>query len=145
MASCVAETRPTLLVDGTGLGRSVPLPGPWRAAPGGGPHRAAPNLNDSGWITLRVNQPCAHLLILLRRTIRLTREGADLAAEVAAAEELQLLLLARASRPTPGYRVQNGIPPNAHGSWYAWKRPQWPTWCSFGQEDDIPVLSLALA
>ncbi len=54
---------------------------------------------------------CSLVLIILRRTIRLTRERADLAAEVAAAEELQLLLMARASRPTPGYRVQTEYRP----------------------------------
>ena len=46
------------------------------------------------------------MMIILRRTIRLSREKADLASEVAAAEELQVLLLARASRPTPGYVVE---------------------------------------
>ena len=51
------------------------------------------------------------VLIILRRTIRLSRERADLAAEVAAAEELQLLLMARASRSTPGYRVQTEYRP----------------------------------
>src|SRR5579875_2113163 len=51
------------------------------------------------------------ILIILRRTIRLSRERADLAAEVAAAEELQLLLMARASRPTPGYQVSTEYRP----------------------------------
>lgn len=46
------------------------------------------------------------VLIILRRTIRLSRDQADLAAEVAAAEELQLLLMARASRPMPGFRLE---------------------------------------
>ena len=46
------------------------------------------------------------VMIILQRTIRLSREKADLASEVAAAEELQVLLLARASRPTPGYAVE---------------------------------------
>ncbi len=45
------------------------------------------------------------VLIILRRTIRVSREKAGLAAEVAAAEEVQQLLMARALRPTPGYRV----------------------------------------
>lgn len=51
------------------------------------------------------------VLIILRRTIRLSRERADLASEVAAAEELQGLLMARASRPTPGYRVETAYRP----------------------------------
>ncbi len=46
------------------------------------------------------------VLIILRRTIRLSRERADLASEVKAAEELQGLLMARASRPTPGFAVE---------------------------------------
>ena len=45
------------------------------------------------------------VLIILRRTIRVSREKADLSAEVAAAEELQGLLMRRALRPTPGYQV----------------------------------------
>ena len=51
------------------------------------------------------------IMIILRRTVRLSREKADLAAEVAAAEELQLLLMARASRPMPGFRVQTEYRP----------------------------------
>ena len=51
------------------------------------------------------------IMIILRRTIRLSHEKADLAAEVAAAEELQLLLMARTSRPTPGFRVQTEYRP----------------------------------
>jgi hypothetical protein len=46
------------------------------------------------------------LLIILTRTTRLARERASFAAELQAAEEVQTLLLARASRPTPGYRVE---------------------------------------
>ena len=53
----------------------------------------------------------ALMMIILKRTVRLSRERADLAAEVAAAEELQLLLMARASRPTPGYSVQTEYHP----------------------------------
>ncbi|MGH9918258.1 MAG: PP2C family protein-serine/threonine phosphatase, partial [Nitrososphaerales archaeon] len=46
------------------------------------------------------------LLIILTRTTRLARERASLASEIQAAEQVQTLLLARASRPTPGYRVE---------------------------------------
>ena len=46
------------------------------------------------------------MLIIVLRTVRLSQEKAELAAEVTAAEELQLLLMSRASRPTPGYRVE---------------------------------------
>jgi hypothetical protein len=48
----------------------------------------------------------ALLLIVLTRTTRLARERASLAAEVEAAEQVQALLLARASQPTPGYAVE---------------------------------------
>ncbi len=51
------------------------------------------------------------VLIILQRTVRLSHEKADLASEVAAAEELQLLLMARASKPTPGYNVKTEYRP----------------------------------
>jgi hypothetical protein len=51
------------------------------------------------------------LLIILTRTTRLAHERASLAAEVRAAEHVQTLLLARASRPTPGYRVETAYRP----------------------------------
>lgn len=48
----------------------------------------------------------ALLFIILARTIRLSRERAGLRAELAAAEEIQSLLLARSARPTPGFVVE---------------------------------------
>ena len=51
------------------------------------------------------------VLIILQRTVRLSQDKAELAAEVSAAEELQLLLMARASRPTPGFRVDTAYRP----------------------------------
>ena len=47
----------------------------------------------------------ALLLFLILRTVRLARARAALAAEVAAAQSVQQLLLARASHPTPGFLV----------------------------------------
>jgi sigma-B regulation protein RsbU (phosphoserine phosphatase) len=49
----------------------------------------------------------ALLLIILFRTIGLARERARFTAELAAAEQMQILLLARASHPTPGYAVES--------------------------------------
>lgn len=48
----------------------------------------------------------ALLLIILFRNIRLARERAALGAELAAAEQMQTLLLSSSSRPTPGYLIE---------------------------------------
>jgi hypothetical protein len=53
----------------------------------------------------------ALLGFLLLRTVRLARARAALAAEVAAAEHVQHLLLTGSSRPTPGFRVETAFHP----------------------------------
>ena len=53
----------------------------------------------------------ALLGFLILRTIRLARAQAALAAEVAAAEHVQQLLLASSSRPTPGFLVESAFHP----------------------------------
>ena len=53
----------------------------------------------------------ALLGFLILRTVRLARARAALAAEFAAAENVQQLLLARASQPTPGFSVETAYPP----------------------------------
>ncbi len=47
------------------------------------------------------------LLFIVLRTIRIARERAEAAAEIAAAQTTQQLLLARASEPTPGFLVES--------------------------------------
>ena len=47
------------------------------------------------------------LVFLVLRTVRSARARASIAAEVAAAQTVQQVLLARASQPTPGFRVES--------------------------------------
>ncbi len=47
------------------------------------------------------------LLFIVLRTIRITRERAEAAGEIDAAQTTQQLLLARASEPTPGFSVES--------------------------------------
>jgi sigma-B regulation protein RsbU (phosphoserine phosphatase) len=47
------------------------------------------------------------LVFLLRRTLRIARSRAAMASELHAAQSIQNLLLARASHPTPGFRVES--------------------------------------
>jgi hypothetical protein len=47
------------------------------------------------------------LLFIVLRTIRITRERAEAAGEIEAAQTTQQLLLARASQPTPGFSVES--------------------------------------
>ncbi|QEE31032.1 SpoIIE family protein phosphatase [Terriglobus albidus] len=51
------------------------------------------------------------LLFMVLRTIRLAREKAELSAEIAAAHNVQTLLLARAAQPTPGFAVETAYRP----------------------------------
>jgi len=53
----------------------------------------------------------ALLMFLILRTVRLARARADLAAELAAAEHVQQLLLTGSSRPTPGFFVETAFHP----------------------------------
>jgi len=51
------------------------------------------------------------LLFMVLRTIRLAREKAELSAEIEAAHNVQTLLLARATQPTPGFAVETAYRP----------------------------------
>jgi hypothetical protein len=58
---------------------------------------------------------CLFLLTLLGflivRTVRIARAQAELSAELAAAQQVQQLLLSGSSRPTPGFRVETAFHP----------------------------------
>lgn len=51
------------------------------------------------------------IVFMVLRTIRIAREKAELSGEIAAAHNVQTLLLARTSRPTPGFRVETAYKP----------------------------------
>ncbi|WP_263410414.1 PP2C family protein-serine/threonine phosphatase [Terriglobus tenax] len=51
------------------------------------------------------------LLFMVLRTIRIAREKAELSAEIAAAHNVQTLLLARATQATPGFTVETAYRP----------------------------------
>jgi hypothetical protein len=61
-----------------------------------------------GWVEVTVFFYSVTLLVfLVLRTLRIARARAEVAAEVAAAQTVQRVLLARASQPTPGFRVES--------------------------------------
>jgi hypothetical protein len=77
------------------------------------PHTIEPWLLHIGSYSLSVNDlgsvafSITILLFLVLRTIRIARERAEAAGEIAAAQTTQQLLLARSSEATPGFTVES--------------------------------------